>query len=217
MTSVSSTTIPGQIVRLGLRYVRLPISVAEHLTERAGLEISQLSPIAAYDAVEAQAKMTIGRLLGDDALVEEGSLQERALRQRNVAADLADRAAEIRADADEQLERRMDRADRSREQVRQRTETRKQQIEREEEQAKAEARAKAREREEAVRRSAEARQKATEAKARRAELARIEAESDALEKESGAVAAERVAATIDETLDEKKAARRNGSGRPGGS
>lgn len=216
MTSISSATIPRQIVKLGLRYVRLPISLAEHVTERAGLDISQLPPIAAYDSVEAQAKMTIGRLLGDDVLVEEGSVQERAIRQRRSAADLSDRAEEIRAQADDQLGQRLDRADRSRQQVNRRTEDRKRQIEQEEEKAKAEARTKARQREEAVRQAARTREKAAAAKARQSELARIQAESKALDKESGAVEAERVASTIDETLDEKKAARRNGLTRPAG-
>jgi membrane protein involved in colicin uptake len=199
---------------LGLAGARLPISVAEHLSGRAGIDISGLPPIAAYDAIEAQAKMVIGRWLDDDDLVREGEQQESARRHRNGARYLSDQAEEIREEAEEELDQRVSRAERSRDQVRQRTEERKEEIRRQEEQAKKEARAKARKREEAVRQAAKVQEKATEAKERQAELARIRAESEALRKESEAVEAERVVTAIDEHLEAKKSSGRNGSSAP---
>lgn len=190
---------------------RLPIAVAEHLTERVGLDISNFGPIATYDSVEAQAKKVIGRVLGDDALIREGEAQEKAVRHRQGAEYLSERAEEVRTDADERLNERVGRAERSRRQVRQRTEERKQEIQRQEEEARREAEEKARKREEAVRQAAEVREKAIEAKERQAELERIQAEQEALQKESDAVEAERIVTAIDEHLDAKKATRRNGN------
>lgn len=210
MSPLSATIVPRQVVRLGLLSARLPIAVAEHLTERAGFDISGFGPIAAYDSVEAQAKKVIGRVLGDDELVREGERQEKAARHRQGAEFLSERAEEVRSEADEQLEDRVERAERSRRQVRQRTEERKQEIVREEEEARRQAEEKARQHEEAVRQAAEVRDKAIEAKERQAELERIQAEQEALTKESEAVEAERVVTAIDEHLETKKATRRNG-------
>ncbi|HET6964409.1 MAG TPA: hypothetical protein VFH58_06520 [Acidimicrobiales bacterium] len=210
MSPMSVATVPRQLVKLGLRGARLPISLAEHLTERAGFDISGLPPIAAYDAVEAQAKMVVGRLLGDEELVREGTQQESAIRYRNGSAHLSEQAEAVREQADARLEERVERAERSRDRVEATAEERREEIHRQEEEAKREAREKARKREEAVRQAAKVRQKAVEAKERQAELERIQAESEALQKESDAVEAERVVTAIDEHLDAKKAARRNG-------
>lgn len=215
MSPVSAATLPRHLAKLSLKGVRLPLSLAEHLTERAGLDISGFAPVAAYDAAEAQAKMVIGRLLGDDDLVREGVQQENAVRYRNGAAHLSEQAETVREQADERLEERVERAERSREQVRDRTEERREEIHREEEEAKRRAREKARQREAAVRRAAKVREKAVEAKERQAELERIQAESEALRKESDAVEAERVVTAIDEHLEAKKASRRGGNGSAG--
>lgn len=210
MSPISATTIPRQVVKLGLRSARLPISVAEHLTERAGFDISHLPPIAGYDSIEAWAKQAIGRFLHDDELVREGEQQERAVHHREGAEYLSGRAEEVREQADERLEQSLERAEQSRERVRSQTEERQEEIRREEERAKREAQEKARKREEAVREAAKVREKAAEAKERQAELERIQAETEALRKESEAVEAERVVTAIDEHLDAKKTARRSG-------
>lgn len=211
MSSLSPTIVPRQFVRLGLLSARWPIALAEHLTERAGFDISGLGPIVAYDSIEAQAKKVIGRVLRDEQLVTEGELQEKAIRHRLGAEVLSDQAEKVRAEADEQLEQRVERAQHSREQVHRRTEERREEIERQEEEARREARQKARKREEAVRQAAKVREKAVEAKERQAELERIQAESEALQKESEAVEAERVVTAIDEHLEAKRSTRRNGN------
>lgn len=209
MSSLSAT-IPRQVVRLSLRGIRLPIALAEHLTERAGFDISSLSPITAYDSVEAQAKMAIGRVLGDEALIREGEQQEKSVRHRQGAEFLSERADEMREEADERLDERAERAERSRRQVHRQADQRREEIHEQEEAARREAEEKARKREEAVRQAEKVREKALEAKERQAELERIQAEAEALEKESEAVEAERVVTAIDEHLEAKKSARRNG-------
>lgn len=211
MSQMSVAVVPRELVKLGLRGARLPITVAEHLTERAGFDISGFPPIEAYESVEARAKQLIGRAIGDAGLVREGTEQEMALRHRTGAEVLSDRAETVRERADEQLEHRVARARTSRRRVEERTDERKQEIRQQEEEAKRQAREKARKREEAVRRAAEVKQKAIEAKERQAELERIEAESEALRKESDAVQAEQMVTAIDEQLEAKKASRRNGS------
>jgi hypothetical protein len=171
------------------------------VTERVGLDISGLPPIAAYDSVEAQAKKLLGRMLGDAQLVDEGTRQEAAIRHRSGAELLSARAEEVRESAADTLEERTERSERSRQQVRQRAEERKAEIERQEEAAKQEAEQKAAKREAAVRQAAKVREKAVEAKERQAELSRIQAETKALEKQSEAVEAARIVTAIDEQLD----------------
>lgn len=216
MSPLSATTLPRQVVRLGLMGARLPIALAEQLTERAGFDISGLGPITAYDSVEAQVKQVIGRVLHDEELVREGEQEEKAVRHRQGADLLAARADEVRADADGELEERTARAARSRRQVHRRTEERLDEIHRQEEQARADAEEKARKREEAVRQAAEVREKAVEARERQAELERIQAESEALEKESEAVDAEKVVTAMDEHLDAKRTTRRSAKSTPTG-
>ncbi len=208
---MAATAIPRSIVKLSLNGVRLPLSIAEHLARRSGLDIAGSPAVAVYDSVEAQAKKTLGRLLHDEQLVSEGERQARAARHRNGAEWLSTQADEVRDTAQETFETRVEQAEESREQIRRRAEERRAEIEREEEQAKREARQRARKREEAVRQAAKTREKAVEAKERQAELARIQAESEALEKEQEAVQAEKVVTAIDEHLEGRRTGRRNGN------
>jgi hypothetical protein len=198
---MSIATVPRQVVRLGFAGARLPLSIAEKVAERQGVDLSGLPPVAVYDALEAQAKMLVGRITRDEELVEEGLLQEKATRHRAGAERLSGAAEAVRDGAQEKLGERIDRAEETREQIEEQTEARRAQVRREEEEAKKAAREKARKREQAVRQAARAREKAVEAKERKAELARIKAEAEALEKESKAINAERVVSTIDEHLD----------------
>ena len=207
---MSAQTLPGSVIRIGLHSARLPLSTAERLVGRVGLDISAFPPVAAYDAVEAQFKMVIGRLLSDEALFEEGERQEEAIRRRAGAARMAARAADVRDAAEERLDGAVSGAERLRDDVHERAEQRRAEIEREEAQARRQAEEKARRREEAERRAARTRQKAVEAKERQAELERIKAESEALDRRQEAVDADRVVTAIDERLEEKKTARRSG-------
>lgn len=202
------TAIPRTIVKLGLEGIRLPLTVAQRVGERSGLDVGALPPVAVYDTVEAQAKQVLGRILRDEQLVSEGERQGAAARQRSGAQQLSDAAQEIRRTADERLDRRIERAEESREEIERRTAERLAQVEREEEEAREKAREQARKREAAARQAARTRQKAVEAKERQAELARVRAEAEALEKQAQAVEAEKVVTAIDEHLEARKNDRR---------
>ena len=203
--------IPRSIVKMGLSGIRLPLSIAEQLGVRSGIDVAGFPPVAVYDSVEARAKQILGRLLHDEQLVSEGERQESAARHRNGSEWLSTQADEVRESADQRLEQRVERAEEAREDVERRAAERQAQIQREEEEAKREARERARKREAAVRQAAKAREKAVEAKERQAELARIQAESEALDKESQALEAEKVVTAIDDHLENRKASRRNDS------
>lgn len=204
------TVLPRQVVKLGFQSARLPLTIAERVVERTGLDMSAWPPVIAYDSAEGQAKQVLGQILRDEGLVDEGIRQQAAARHRAGAEVLSTEAEEIRRSADTRLEERVGRAEKGRDEAHRQAEERKAEVRREEDKAKQEARQRARAREEAVKRAARARDKAVQAKERQAELARVEAEAKALEKESEAVQAERVVTTIDEHLEEKKASRRNG-------
>ena len=209
---MSAGPIPRTLVRLSLTGIRLPISIAQHLGERSGIDIGGFPAVSAYDSVEAQAKQVLGRIIHDDLLVDEGERQAAAARRRSGAEWLSSEAEEIRDEADTRLEERVGQAEESREEAERRLAERQALIRLEEEEARKEAQARARRKEAAARRAARAREKAVEAKERKAELARIQAESEALEKESRAVEGEKVVTAIDEHLENRKAARHsNGS------
>jgi outer membrane biosynthesis protein TonB len=80
--STVATALPRRAVRAGFRAARLPLAMAEHLTERAGVDISGLPPVIVLDTLEAQTKQAIGRLLGDGMLVAEGERQARLVAHR---------------------------------------------------------------------------------------------------------------------------------------
>lgn len=207
---MSAQTVPGSVVRLGLRSARLPLSTLERLIGRSGIDISTLPPIAALDAFEAQIKKMVGNLLADEGLYEEGERQEEALHRRAVARRMSTEADRVGAAAEARFEETVDRAETARDRARREAEERRAEIERQEEAARREAEEKARRREEATRKAARTRQKAVEAKERQAELERIKAQSEALDREAEAVDAERAVTAIDDALDAKRTARRTG-------
>jgi hypothetical protein len=209
--TITSTAIPRTIVKLGLRGIRLPLSIAELVGERAGLDVAGSPPVAFYNEVEGQAKQVIGRLLQDEQLSSEGRRQASASQHRIEGQVFSKRAEEVREGADARLQETMAQAEESRDEIEARAEERKAEIQRQEEEAKAEARQRAQKRQQAVRQAAKSREKAVEAKERKAELARLKAEAEALEKANEAVQAEKVVTAIDEHLEARQESRRNGT------
>lgn len=191
------TEIPRQAVRLGFDGLRLPLTLAE----RAGLDVSGWPPVVAYEAVEAEAKKAVGRVLGDAELVREGELQAGAARRRARAVFLSREAETVSGRADERVEQVAGRAEEVRERAEQSAAARMAEIDRQEAQAREEVRRQAQAREAAARRAARSRQKALEAKEHKARLAQVDAESKALQKEQEALRAEKVVTEIDEHLE----------------
>ena len=208
----TTSTVQGQVLKLGFRGARLPLTIAERVVEITGADVATWPPVLLYDTVEGQAKQLVGRLVGDEDLASEGARQRAAARHRAGAEVFSSEAEEIRRAADDRLQEDVTRAEHNRDRVHEEAEARKAEVREEEKVAKRQARARAAARKQAVEKAARTRAKAVEAKERQAELARVEAEAKALEKQSEAVQAERVVTAIDEHLEDKKATRRNGDG-----
>jgi hypothetical protein len=195
-----SSTIQGRIAKFYFDGLRFPLTLAEHLGDRSGIDVASLPPVVVLEALEAHAKKVVGQFLGDDGLRLEGSQQESAVRHRSSAQAMEEKAQNLRESADEKLHETVNRAEKTRDRVADRTEQRLAEVEREEERAKQEAQERAKAREDAVRRAARTRQKAVEAKERQAELARVKARTEAVEKKAQAVQAEKVVSAIDDSL-----------------
>ncbi len=181
---MAATAVPRTIVKLGLNWVRVPLSVAEHFARRSGTDLGGSRAVAVYDLVEAETKKAFGRLLRDGQLVAEGERQADSARQRGsgerssrssqrITGPVGDATSEARQPAeqakpsDESIERREESGDRAEERLAE--------IRAEEERAKQEAKERARKLAESARQAEKARErareKAAEAEEKQAELA----------------------------------------------
>lgn len=194
-------TILTRAVRLGFAGSHIPVLIIEELAERVGLNPKRLPPVTVYDAAEAELKRIVGRAVGDRELVEEGEAQRSAVWHRINAGRLDEKAQEVKDEADEDLQRRLNRAAASEQQVRERGTERKQEIARETEKAKQDVRRQSQRREETIERSAQARRKAIKAEEQKAERDRLAAEEEALRQEQEALESEKVVTAIDRQLD----------------
>lgn len=222
---MAATVFPRTIVKLSLHGVRVPLSVAECLARRSGVDIGGSRAVAVYDSIEAEAKKTFGRLLHDEQLVMEGERQAKTVRyRRSIVPTLTAPASDVRVREgaydsgtgpvsegvrvpDRGTDGRSEVSDDSPEELHRRTEERLAELQREEEQARHEARQRVRNLEEAARQAATARERAAEAKARQEELAQVQPDPGAGNGSENADD-EKVVTSIDEHLDARGAGRR---------
>jgi hypothetical protein len=94
--------IPRTAVRTGFRAARLPLTVAETVFRRD----EEWLPIRAYETVESRFKQVVGRAVHDDALVEEGILEQAKTVQLGKAATFESQAERERELADASFEER---------------------------------------------------------------------------------------------------------------
>lgn len=225
---MAATAFPRTIVKLSLHGVRVPLSVAERLARRSGVDIGGSRAVAVYDSIEAEAKKALGRILHDEQLVMEGERQAKTVRYRqSIVPTQTAPAWDLREDEapseegtgslsegvrvpDRGADGRSDVSDDSPEEIHRRTEERLAELQREEEQAKHEARQRALKLEEAARQAASAREKAEEAKARQEELAHGQPDTG-VGNSSDKADDEKVVTSIDEHLDARGAGRRRKS------
>src|ERR1700733_10222485 len=99
------TAIPSTIVRVTLTSLRLPLNLAQRVLANGE---GDWPPAIAFDSLEAELKMVVGSLIGDEGLVHEGSLQQAKAREVATASRLEKRAEDIRAGADAEFEQRVD-------------------------------------------------------------------------------------------------------------
>ena len=112
--------IPRTAVRTGLRAARLPLTVAETVFRRD----KEWLPTRAYETVESRFKQVVGRAVHDDALVEEGILEQAKTIQLGKAATLESQAERERELADASFEERRKGDEEQRERVATQTEER---------------------------------------------------------------------------------------------
>lgn len=204
---MQTTTIFRMAVKNTLWAMRLPLSTFERLSGQH--ENEAWPPALMFEGFEATAKQFAGAVLRDDTLLEEGRIQRAKLAELQRAAQLEAQAEAKRAQADQQLQQRLDAAERERARSEKQDEAREAAIERRKREDKAKVEADARRAEQAGAEVDKAREERVAKLDRQARLAAADAETAALTKQQQALAAsERVVALAD-AVETKKAQRKN--------
>jgi hypothetical protein len=198
------TQIPGALVRRGLQAARLPLTLMEVLRRRDG----DSRPALAFDAIGATVKSTVGSLVRDHALAEEGRLERARVAELGRAQQLEDEAAQRRAAADAKLDSRLAEDERRREQMEREAseelEAAALERDRKERQAKQEAAKKA----DAAERAQAAAERAVEKRERAARSEKLAAERKAVQSARKAVGAKKAVKRVDKKLKNTQEARR---------
>jgi colicin import membrane protein len=207
---MAMTTIPRHLVKLSLNYLRLPLTAAERITGHGDADASMWAPTAVFEKLEADAKETLGRVLRDETLVEEGKLQNAKLEKLRQAAILEAAAEDRREQAETTFERREQTLDERREQAARAAQQREQAVAREKAEREREVREQANKQEAAAAKVQAARAKTVTKKEREARLTNVVAESAAVAQQKRALEASAVATQVDDALERKKAERKSG-------
>jgi colicin import membrane protein len=201
------TTIPRTLVRTWLSGVRLPLTAVEAVTRHGGADDAGWAPTLAFETFKA--KSVAGAVLRDPSLVEESRLQTAKVRQLKQAIELEAEAETKRAEADARLEQKREEAEQRRTEVERQAAQREQALQQQKAAAERQVQEQARAREEAARKAEQVRQKSLTVAERDAKATRLAEESKALAKRRQAVSAAGTALAVEETLEQKKAARKN--------
>jgi hypothetical protein len=196
--------IPRTAVRTGFRAARLPLTVAETLFRRD----DEWLPTRAYETVESRFKQVMGRAVHDDALVEEGILEQAKTVQLGKAATLESQAEREKELADASFEERRKADEEQRERVAKQAQERKRAAEQKRAVEKRQAEAAAAKKASAVKNAQAATEKAVAEQEHQARSAKVQAERDALHEERQAVEAEKGVRKADKKVEAAKAARR---------
>ncbi len=98
--SIDVHTIPRATVNGYLHLVRVPVDTLARITRHTD---AAWGPTVMADTFEARVRTTVGRLLRDDELVEQGELGDVRVRKLTEAAELEADAQERRREADDEL------------------------------------------------------------------------------------------------------------------
>jgi hypothetical protein len=203
--SMSLQTIPRTAVRSWLSAVRLPLSAAERVVGKQGTD---WPPAVVFEGFEAGVKRSVGNLIGDTQLVQEGTLERAKVSQLQRAAELEAAAERRREEAAARFEDRKETVQERDKRLEREQQEREAKLEQEKAERKRAVEASARKKEEAARKADEARKKAVAAQERQARATRLAAESAALDSEREAVAAKGEVLDVDRALNATKAARK---------
>ena len=202
---MSLQTIPRTAVRSWLSLVRLPLSAAEVVVRKQG---SDWPPAVAFEGFEAGVKRSVGSLLKDGQLQQEGTLGGAKVSQLRRAAELESEAEEQRAEAEARFEDRKETVQERNRRLEKQQQEREAKLAQEQAERKQAIEATARKKEEAAEKAAQVRKDAVAAQERQARASRLAAESEALESERDAVAAKGTVRNVDQALNATKAARK---------
>ena len=100
-TTVATTTsgsLPCTVVHLGLAAIRLPLTLAEAVLAKSGDQ--QWPPALLFKRIESQVALSIGSLIGDDALTDDGRRRRTRASLLEKAVALDEQAAFERAEAE---------------------------------------------------------------------------------------------------------------------
>jgi hypothetical protein len=186
--------------------MRLPLTGVETITRQRGND--SWPPAIAFEAFAASAKQVVGSILRDDALVDEGRIQQAKVAELRQALELEVEADQTRAQADAQLEARREQSEQERKRVEEQARQREQAIEREKAAAEQQAARDAREKAETVGKIDQLREKRVTATERQARLVRVNEESAVLAQQRQAVKAKDTAVKAAQAVEQKKAARK---------
>ncbi len=198
-------TIQRTAVRSWLTAVRLPLSAAEIVVGKQG---SNWPPAVAFEGFEAGVKRSIGSLVKDDQLVQEGTLERGKVEQLRRAAELEATAEQRREQAEARFEDKKETVLERNQRVQTEQQEREAKLAKNEADRKRAVEATARKKEETARKADEARRKAVDAKERQARATRLSAESTALEHEKEAVAAKGEVLDVDRALNATRTVRK---------
>jgi len=196
--------IPRRAVRTGFRAARLPLTVAETLFRRD----DEWLPTRAYETVESRFKQVMGRAVHDDALLEEGILEQAKTVQLGKAATLESQAEREKELADASFEGRRKADEEERERIAKQAEERKRAAEQKRAVEKRQAEGAAAKKASAAQKAQAATEKAVAEQERQARSAKVQAERDALHEERQAVEAEKGVRKAEKKVEAAKAARR---------
>lgn len=200
------STLPRTAVHATLAWMRLPLTSVETLTRQRGND--SWPPAIAFEAFAANAKQVVGSILHDDALVDEGRIQQARVAELRQAVELEVEADQTRAQADAQLQARLEQSEQERQHAETQARQREQTIAREKAAAEQQAARDAREKAETVGKIDQLREKRVTATERNARLTRVNEESAALARQRQAVKAKETAAKAAQAVEQKKAERK---------
>ena len=169
-------TIPRTAVRATLLGLRLPICGVEVLTGQT--RNASWPPAIAFGGFEAEVKQVVGSMLRDEALVEEGRVQQAKVTELRRAVELEVQADQKRAAGDRELREEQARANDERKKAKQEALRREQQIERDQRASEQRVARELAEKAAAIEATAQRRDKRVTAAERDAKLTRVDQESD---------------------------------------
>lgn len=197
--------LPRTAVRLGVQAARLPLTAAEAMLGHH--DDASWAPALAFDAAQGQIKETVGVLLRDDVLVEEGKVIAAKVTKLRQAADLDGLAAGRRAEADDDLADARRRATQQRKAAKATADRRKQQARKTEQTAKQKAEKVASTKEAMAEQATETAADAVDREARRERTAALAKEQAAIDKERAAVSRTKKASAADKAIAASKRSR----------